>query len=80
MLWEAPDVVKVPTNALFRDNTQWAVYVVSGGRTRRVIVQIGHQTAQEAEVLDGLTTGAMVVVHPGDLVRDGARIKIRSQP
>jgi|KBSSwiStaDraftv2_1062776.scaffolds.fasta_scaffold00544_16 HlyD family secretion protein len=80
VLWEAPDVVKVPTNALFRDNTQWAVYVVSGGRTRRVIVQIGHQTAQEAEVLDGLTTGAMVVVHPGDLVRDGARIKIRSQP
>jgi HlyD family secretion protein len=56
------------------------VYVVSGGRTRRVIVQIGHQTAQEAEVLDGLTTGAMVVVHPGDLVRDGARIKTRSQP
>lgn len=80
VLWEAPDVLKVPTNALFRDNTQWAVYVVSGGRTRRVIVQIGHQTAQEAEVLDGLTTGAMVVVHPGDLVRDGARIKTRSQP
>jgi HlyD family secretion protein len=74
VLWEAPNVLKVPTNALFRDNTQWAVYVVSGGRARRTIVEIGHQTAQEAEVLDGLTDGAMVIVHPGDLVRDGTRI------
>jgi len=74
VLWEAPKVLKVPTNALFRDNTQWAVYVVSGGRARRTIVEIGHQTAQEAEVLDGLTEGARVIVHPGDLVRDGARI------
>jgi HlyD family secretion protein len=74
VLWEAPNVVKVPTNALFRDQTRWAVYVVSGGRARRTIVDIGHQTAQEAEVLDGLTEGATVIVHPGDLVRDGTRI------
>ncbi|HEU5256128.1 MAG TPA: HlyD family efflux transporter periplasmic adaptor subunit [Vicinamibacterales bacterium] len=74
VLWEAPSVLKVPTNALFRDNTQWAVYVVSGGRARRTIVEIGHQTAQEAEVLDGLSEGTDVIVHPGDLVRDGARI------
>jgi HlyD family secretion protein len=74
VLWEAPNVMKVPTNALFRDNTQWAVYVVSGGRARRTIVEVGHQTAQEAEVLDGLSEGARVIVHPGDLVRDGTHI------
>jgi HlyD family secretion protein len=74
VLWEAPNVLKVPTNALFRDNTQWAVYVVSGGRARRTIVEIGHQTAQEAEVLDGLSEGARVIVHPGDLVGDGTHI------
>lgn len=74
VLWEAPNVLKVPTNALFRDNAQWAVYVASGGRARRTIVEIGHQTAQEAEVLDGLAEGASVIVHPGDLVRDGTRI------
>jgi len=77
VLWEAPSVVKVPTNALFRDNTQWAVYAVSGGRARRTIVGIGHQTAQEAEVLEGLTEGAMVIVHPGDLVHDGTRVVSR---
>ena len=74
VVWEAPSVLKVPTNALFRDNSQWAVYVASGGRSRRTIVEIGHQTGQEAEVLDGLTDGETVIVHPGDLVRDGTRI------
>jgi HlyD family secretion protein len=74
VLWEAPNVLKVPTNALFRDNTQWAVYVVSGGRARLTLVEIGHQTAQEAEVMNGLTESSMVIVHPGDLVRDGTRI------
>jgi len=74
VVWEAPDVLKVPTNALFRDNTRWAVYVVNGGRARSTVVEIGHQTPQEAEVLEGLTEGAAVIVHPGDLVRDGTRI------
>jgi HlyD family secretion protein len=74
VLWEAPNVLKVPTNALFRDNSQWAVYVASGGRARRTVVEIGHRTGQEAEVLDGLSEGANVIVHPGDLVHDGTRI------
>jgi HlyD family secretion protein len=77
VLWEAPSVLKVPTNALFREGTRWAVYVVSGGRARRTFVEIGHQTGQEAEVLDGLSEGMTVIVHPGDLVRDGGRITSR---
>lgn len=74
VLWEAPDVLKVPTNALFRDGGRWAVYVASDGRARRTFVELGHQTGTEAEVTTGLTEGAMVIVHPGDLVRDGGRI------
>jgi len=79
VLWEGSHVLKVPTNALFREGTRWAVYVVSGGRARRTFVEIGHQTGQETEVIDGLTEGTMVIVHPGDLVRDGGRITTRSQ-
>jgi HlyD family secretion protein len=78
VLWEAPNVLKVPTNALFREGTRWAVYVASGGRARRAIVQIGHQTGQDTEVVGGLTEGTTVIVHPGDLVHDGARIANRS--
>ena len=74
VLWEAPDVLKVPTNALFRDGRRWAVYVASDGRARRTFVELGHQTGTEAEVTSGLTEGMTVIVHPGDLVRDGGRI------
>ena len=32
VLWEARDVLKVPLSALFRQGTQWAVFVDKGGR------------------------------------------------
>jgi HlyD family secretion protein len=75
VIWEAGDVLKVPTSALFRAGEQWAVYVVRDGRARRAIVGIGHQTPREAEVTTGLSEGAQVIVHPGDLVRDGVRVR-----
>lgn len=78
VLWEAADVLTVPTSALFREETKWAVYVVREGRAESSIVELGHQTGQEAEVISGLSEGEMVIVHPGDLVRDGVRIKSRS--
>jgi HlyD family secretion protein len=77
VLWEAANVLKVPTNALFRHDTRWAVYVASGGRARLTVVALGHQTGQEAEVTSGVSEGEMVIVHPGDLLRDGSRISER---
>jgi HlyD family secretion protein len=74
VLWEAPDVLKVPTSALFREGDQWAVYGVRDGRARRTIVALGHQTPREAEVTEGLSEGDQVIVHPGDLVLDGTRV------
>ena len=79
VLWEAEKVLKVPTNALFRHDTRWAVYVASAGRARLTVVELGHQTGQEAEVASGLSEGTMVIVHPGDLLRDGARILERKR-
>jgi HlyD family secretion protein len=74
VLWEAAKVLKVPTNALFRHDTRWAVYVARDGRARLTLVESGHQSGQEAEVTAGLSEGEMVIVHPGDLLRDGSRI------
>ena len=79
VLWEGTDVLKVPTSALIREKTRWAVYVADKGRARLTTVDIGHQTGQEAEVISGLSEGATVIVHPGDLVRDGVRISDRSR-
>jgi HlyD family secretion protein len=75
VLWEAPDVLKVPTGALFRDGDAWAVYVTDNGRARLAHVALGRQTGREAEVASGLSEGARVIVHPGDLVRDGVRVE-----
>jgi HlyD family secretion protein len=75
--WESPKVEQVPTSALFRERDRWAVYTIDGGRARRTIVDIGHQTAQEAEVVSGLSDGARVILHPGDTLADGARVRER---
>lgn len=77
VIWEAPDVLKVPTSALFRQGDAWAVYVVDGGRTRQTVLELGHQTGQEAEILSGLSEGANVILHPGDTLTDGARVEPR---
>ena len=78
VIWEAPAVLKVPTGALFREGEKWAVYTVENGRARRVIVELGHQTGQEAEVVSGVSEGVRVILHPGDTLKDGARVRERS--
>jgi HlyD family secretion protein len=77
VIWESPNVLKVPTSALFRDRQQWAAYTVEDGRAVRRIVDVGHQTGQDAEVLAGLSDGARVIVHPGDTLSDGTRVRER---
>ena len=75
VIWEAAAVLKVPTSALFRQGEKWAVYTVEDGRARRVIVELGHQTGQEAEIVSGVAEGAPVILHPVDTLADGARVK-----
>ena len=77
VVWEGRDVVKVPTSALFRDGQQWAVYRVVDGRAQRTPVGVGHQTGQEAEIATGLSAGERVIVHPGDALKQGARVRPR---
>jgi HlyD family secretion protein len=77
-VWDADNVVKVPTSALFREGRQWAAYVVERGRARRSAVQLGQRTSTEAEVLGGLQEGQQVVLHPPDTLADGARVTVRT--
>jgi HlyD family secretion protein len=71
------NALKVPTSALFRVGEQWAVYVVEGGRARRVSLELGQRTNLEAEIRAGLTEGQQVVLHPPDTLTDGARVTVR---
>ncbi len=79
VVWERSDVLKAPTGALFRQGERWAVYVVQDGRAVRRTVQIGRMNGLEAEVLDGLTVGEQVILHPSDKVEDGVGVTPRPQ-
>lgn len=77
VLWESKDVLQLPLSALFRNGTEWAVFVNRDGRARLQTVVIGHMNGIDAEVLQGVAAGDVVVVHPSDRVSDGARIEPR---
>jgi HlyD family secretion protein len=73
-IYETPNALRVPISALFRKRDQWTVYTLEGGRARAVAVSLGQRNTAFAEVLGGLSEGALVVLHPSDRVADGVRV------
>jgi HlyD family secretion protein len=76
-VWSRPDVVKVPTSALFRADDGMAVFVVQDGRAVVRAVGAAHRGALETEIERGLAPGEIVVIHPGPSVRAGERVAFR---
>jgi HlyD family secretion protein len=68
---KATTALQVPLGALFRRDVDWAVFVVEGDVARERIVTLGQRGARQAEILEGLTEGDMIVTHPSD---DGVMI------
>jgi HlyD family secretion protein len=77
--WESEDVLKVPAAALFRLGGRWAVFVIEEGRARSRLVEIGQRGEHEAQVLEGVTEGDQVIVHPGDRITDGIAVTAREE-
>jgi HlyD family secretion protein len=77
VLWESPDVLRVPLSALFRQGDQWAVFVEHAGRAELREIEIGQDNGLHAEVRSGLEAGERVVLHPADRVSPGARLAER---
>ena len=74
IVWEKPDVLQVPTSALFRHGEQWAVFAVRDGKSHLQPVEIGHRNGLAAEILTGLAEHDSVIVHPSDKISDGAAV------
>lgn len=74
VVWEAPDVVRVPVGAVFRDGDAWRTFLVVDGKAVRRAVQVGHDDGLLLEILDGLAAGDQVVLHPSDRIRDGTEV------
>lgn len=77
ILWENQNVLKAPLTALFRVGKDWALFVREDGKAVRRIVEVGHRTPREAQVLSGLALGEQVVVYPGEGIDEGVRIRGR---
>jgi len=77
--WQAEDVLQVPLSALFRSGEKWAVFVADGSVTHKTEITIGRRNGTNAEVIDGLDEGKLVITHPSDEIADGVEIVSRSQ-
>jgi HlyD family secretion protein len=77
ILWEEKDVLQVPAGAVFRSGDRFAVYVVEKGRAKVRPVEVGKRNGLAAQVLSGLAEGETVVLHPGDTVSDGRKVRPR---
>ena len=75
IVWESNNVLKVPVGALFRRGDQWATFVLIEGHAQMRTVKVGHSSAAESEVLEGLKAGDQVILYPGGRVHDGQRIR-----
>jgi HlyD family secretion protein len=75
IIWEAGNVLKIPSGALFRHGQDWNVFAIENGRAWARQVEIGHRSALEAEVLRGIEEGSEVIVHPSNEIASGMRVK-----
>ena len=77
VLWEEKEVLQVPAGALFRTGDRFSVYVVEKGRAKARIVEIGRRNGLAAQLLSGLAEGETVILHPGDTVAEGKKVRSR---
>lgn len=75
--WQANTVLRIPTGSLFRRGGEWMTFLVKDGHAHLTTVKIGHNSGVYAEVLEGVSDGQVVVVHPPDVVVDGMAIRQR---
>lgn len=74
---EAKNALIVPTSALFRVGDESALFVVKDGHVHQQLVKIGRQNGLQAEVVEGLNEGDLVVIHPSDQIEDGVAVRQR---
>jgi RND family efflux transporter MFP subunit len=75
------DVPTVPIQALDREGANTSVYVVNqSGEVEQHTVQVGLETAMDAEITAGLTEGQMVVIGDRSGLHVGEKVKPQEVP
>ena len=66
----------VPKTAVFTDRGDQVVYVAADSTAERRVVEVGFQDDENAEILDGITSGEQVIVKGQRSLKHGSPIKI----
>jgi HlyD family secretion protein len=77
LIWQANDVLTVPSSAAFRQGDGWSVFVVEDSVARRRAIEVGKRNDADFEIRGGIEAGAVVVLHPSERVTDGQRVTAR---
>ncbi|WP_088329758.1 HlyD family efflux transporter periplasmic adaptor subunit [Lacimicrobium sp. SS2-24] len=77
VIWSQDDVLSLPSSALFRHQSEWAVFTVDKGRVALKPVVLGHNNGMRAQVTAGLTAGEQVILYPGPALKNGSKVSIR---
>jgi HlyD family secretion protein len=77
VLWDSENVLQVPTSALFRTDQGWSVFTVENEVLRLRPLETGQRNPFGVEVLQGISQGAVVVLHPTNQLADGLRVTTR---
>lgn len=77
----APGAVLIPGDALVLSSRGPRVAVLdSANRVHFHDVKVGTDYGNEVEIKTGLSSGDLVVMNPGDAVKDGVEVEIRKSP
>lgn len=71
---EAVDTLAVPDRAIFRQNGEWAVFKVVGGKAHITPITIGLRNDDWVEVRDGLTPDDTIITELKNELADGGRV------
>ncbi len=70
-----PDALKVPAFAVVSEPTNY-VWVVKGGRAKKVNVEVGRSSIDETEIKSGLVEGQTIISQPPANLKDGQKVSI----
>jgi HlyD family secretion protein len=77
VIWKGENVLQIPVSCLFRREDKWAVFVVKDGLAELTPVEVGNKNSVDAQIISGLSEGIQVIVHPGDQIKTGTKVKLR---
>lgn len=71
---EDTNALTIPLGALFKNEDQWAVYIVENKKAKLQPIKISKKNDKAAVVTSGLKAGDRVILFPGDKIQQGVLV------